>query len=43
MGIAEANVALRQKLDEGFTFDVVYGASTHSVNYKEIEVLTVAD
>ena len=43
MGIAEANVALRQKLDEGFTFYVVYGATTHSVNYNEIEVLTVAD
>ena len=43
MGIADPNVALRQKLDENFTFYVVYGATTHSVNYNEIEVLTVAD
>lgn len=43
MGIADPGVALRQKLDETFTFYVVYGAVTHSVNYNEIEVLTVAD
>ena len=43
MGLADPNVALRQKLDETFTFYVVYGATTHSVNYNEIEVLTVAD
>ena len=43
MGIADPNVALHQKLDETFTFYVVYGAVTHSVNYNEIEVLTVAD
>ena len=43
MGLADPNVALRQKLDENFTFYVVYGATTHSVNYNEIEVLTVAD
>ena len=40
MGIADPNVALHQKLDETFTFYVVYGAVTHSVNYNEIEVLT---
>ena len=43
MGIPDPNVALRQKLDENFTFYVVYGAPTHSVNYNEIEVMTVAD
>ena len=43
MGIPDPNVALRQKLDENFTFYVVYGATTHSVNYNEIEVMTVAD
>lgn len=43
MGLADPNVALRQKLDETFTFYVVYGATTHTVNYNEIEVLTVAD
>ena len=43
MGIPDPNVALRQKLDETFTFYVVYGATTHSVNYNELEVLAVAD
>ncbi|NCB64105.1 MAG: hypothetical protein EOM52_10975 [Clostridia bacterium] len=43
MGLADPNVALRQPLDEEFTFYVVYGAVTHTVNYNEIEVMTVAD
>lgn len=43
MGMADPNVALRQKLDENFTFYVVYGAITHSVNYNEIVVQTVGD
>ncbi len=43
MGMADPNVALRQKLDETFTFYVVYGAVTHSVNYNEIVVQTVGD
>ena len=43
MGIPDPNVALRQRLDETFTFYVVYGATTHSVNYNELEVLAVAD
>ena len=30
MGIADPNVALHQKLDETFTFYVVYGAVTHA-------------
>ena len=41
MGLSDPNVALRQKLDEEFTFYVVYGSVTHSVNYEEIEVMTV--
>lgn len=43
MGLADPNVALRQKLDETFTFYVVYGSLTHSINYNEIVVQTVAD
>ena len=43
MGLNDPNVALRQKLDEEFTFYVVYGSVTHSVNYEDIEVVTVAD
>ena len=43
MGLAEPNVALRQKLDENFTFYVVYGSLTHTVNYNEIVVQTVTD
>ena len=38
MGLADPNVALRQKLDENFTFYVVYGSLTHSINYNEIVV-----
>ena len=43
MGLADPNVALRQKLDENFTFYVVYGSLTHTINYNEIVVQTVAD
>ena len=43
MGLNDPNVALRQKLDEEFTFYVVYGSLTHSINYQEIEVMTVGD
>ncbi len=43
MGLSDLNVALRQKLDEEFTFYVVYGALTHTVNYEQLEVVTVAD
>ena len=43
MGLADPNVALRQPLDETFTFYVVYGACTHTINYNEIEVMSVAD
>lgn len=43
MGLADPNVALRQSLDEAFTFYVVYGACTHVIDYNEIEVMSVAD
>ena len=43
MGLSDPNVALRQPLDETFTFYVVYGSCTHSINYNEIEVMAVAD
>ena len=43
MGLADPNVALRQKLDENVTFYVVYGSLTHSINYNEIVVQTVTD
>lgn len=43
MGLSDPNVALRQKLDEGFTFYVVYGSVTHSVNYEELQVMSVAE
>jgi len=43
MGLVEPNVALRQPLDETFTFYVVYGSVSHSVNYNEIVVQTVGD
>ena len=43
MGLADPNVALRQKLDENFTFYVVYGSLTHTINYDEIVVQTVTD
>lgn len=43
MGLADPNVALRQPLDENFTYYVVYGSTTHTINYEEIEVMSVAD
>ena len=43
MGLADPNVALRQTLDEAFTFYVVYGSLTHTVNYSEIVVQAVTD
>ncbi len=41
MGLANPSVALRQSLDDAFTFYVVYGALTHTVNYEEIVVESV--
>ena len=37
MGLADPN------LDENFTFYVVYGSLTHTINYNEIVVQTVTD
>ncbi len=41
MGVAEPNVAHNQRLDNGFTFYVVYGACAHTVDYENIHVQTV--
>ena len=41
MGITEPNVALGQTLDKEFTFYVVYGSCTHSVDYENIHVQSV--
>lgn len=41
MGIAEPNVAHNQRLDDAFTFYVVYGSCTHTVDYANIRVQTV--
>ena len=42
MGIKDPNVAHIAALDPHFTFYVVYGSVTHSVNYDEIHVRSVA-
>ena len=41
MGITDPNVAHSEALDKGFTFYVVYGSVTHSVDYENIVVQTV--
>lgn len=41
MGLEEPNVAYHQALDKEFTFFVVYGSCTHTVNYEDIHVMTV--
>ncbi|MCR3761356.1 cobalamin-dependent protein [Clostridium felsineum] len=41
MGLHEPDVVCHKKLDNGFTFYVVYGSITHSVNYTNIVVQTV--
>ena len=41
MGLEEPNVAGAVKLDENFTFYVVYGSCIHTVDYEHIEVKTV--
>lgn len=43
MGIADPDVALRKPLDGDFTFYVIYGSCSHSVNYDEIEAVEVGD
>lgn len=39
MGFENPEIVYREALDEKFTFYVAYGATTHSVNYEDIEVL----
>ncbi|KYH34613.1 L-beta-lysine 5,6-aminomutase beta subunit [Clostridium tepidiprofundi DSM 19306] len=41
MGLEAPNVAYHGALDKEFTFYVVYGSVTHTVNYEEIHVETV--
>jgi beta-lysine 5,6-aminomutase beta subunit len=41
MGLKDPNVAHHGALDKEFTFYVVYGSLTHTVNYDEIHVQTV--
>lgn len=43
MGLQEPNVAGTVKLDEGFTFYIVYGACLHSVDYEHLQVQTVGE
>ena len=38
MGVEEPNVAGSVKLDDTFTFYVVYGSCVHTVDYEHIEV-----
>ena len=41
MGLDNIVVALTKKLDDKFTFFVIYGNLKHSVNYKDIEVPSI--
>ena len=41
MGIENANVAAHVPLDSGFTFYMIYGAVTHSIDYTDIHVAAV--
>lgn len=41
MGLKDPNCAHHESLDKEFTFYVVYGSLTHTVNYEEIHVQTV--
>jgi len=38
MGIINPDVVHRESLDEGFTFFIIYGSLSHSVNYGELKV-----
>ncbi|MBQ9536143.1 MAG: cobalamin-dependent protein, partial [Clostridia bacterium] len=40
MGLSEPNVAFHTALDDEFTFYVVYGSCTHTVDYESIHVQT---
>lgn len=41
MGLKDPNCAHHEALDKEFTFYVIYGSLTHTVNYEEIHVQTV--
>lgn len=41
MGLEEPNVAYHGALDKEFTFYVVYGSCAHTINYEDIQVITV--
>ena len=43
MGLSEPNVAYARSLDKEFTFYVVYGSCTHTVDYTKIHVQTIQD
>ena len=43
MGLTEPNVAYARALDKDFTFYVVYGSVSHTVDYTKIQVQTVQD
>lgn len=41
MGLENPVIALSKELDDQFTFFVVYGSMTHTVNYEDIQVTTI--
>ncbi len=43
MGISEPNIACARSLDKDFTFYVVYGSCTHTVDYSKIRVQAIED
>lgn len=43
MGLSEPNVAYARTLDAEFTFYVVYGSCTHSVDYTKIQIQAIED
>ena len=43
MGLSEPNVACARSLDRDFTFYVVYGSCTHTVDYTKIKVQAIED
>ena len=43
MGLADPNVACARSLDKDFTFYVVYGSCTHTVDYTKIKVQAIED
>ena len=43
MGLSEPNVAYARALDKEFTFYVVYGSCTHSVDYTKIRIHAIED